>query len=189
MRHGFARIAAAVALLFGSALALPVAGTGPAEAQISGNCQIWTTSQEDDGAGGTHLTASACAAAADDSTAIGVQCPRQPQIRFYPNDQMQATITRDNAVLPVDFSVGDDTVTKPMRYDLANGVFWATVRASDHLFDLLQSGGPLDASNDVLGTHRFRLVGSTGSIGMVLAACRQKLKPLPPVPATPPDAG
>ncbi len=82
MGYRFRRIAAAVALLLGSSAVMPIAESRPAQAQISSNCQVWTTTQEEDGSGAANLTASACAATADDPTAVGVQCSHQPEIRF-----------------------------------------------------------------------------------------------------------
>ncbi|MEO8883507.1 MAG: hypothetical protein ABI377_08880, partial [Devosia sp.] len=135
----------------------------------------------------TNLTATACSSTADDSTAIGIQCPDKPQIRYYPGGDAPAAIANRTSVA-MTFAVGDDGTIKTMRYDALNGVFSAPISATDSVLSLLASGGPLDVTSDLLGTHRFRLVGSTTAIGAVFTACGINAAVLTPLPRRRPDS-
>jgi hypothetical protein len=179
MKVRFGQAFLVVAAMAGAFPAVQPVEAAPGLAQTS--CSVWGTFDEDDGAA-SNLTAFACGAVADDSTAIGVQCPAgKPQVRYYPTSD-DAEALRKNARVTMTFTVGDAAVQKTMRFDAANGVFWASFRPKDPLVSLLISGGPLDVSSNVLGTHRFRLVGSTAAIATVLAACKVHIDVPPPMP-------
>jgi hypothetical protein len=184
----FGKVLALAALVIGQAAIAPFAVTSPALAQSA--CMRWNAAGEDDFSGArvskSNLTATACASTADDSTAIGVQCPGKPQIRYYPGGDAPAAIA-NKASVAMTFAVGEDATVKTMRYDALNGVFFAPMSASDPILSLLVSGGPLDVTSDLLGTHRFRLIGSTTAIGAVFAACHVSAGVLTPLPRRRPD--
>ncbi|MDR3475787.1 MAG: hypothetical protein P4M09_29430 [Devosia sp.] len=144
---------------------LPIDGAALAQS----SCVIWSAADEDDSTA-TNLTASACSSTADDSTAIGFQCPDKPQLRYYPSDDAASQL-RKGTRAAVTFAVGDATVAKTMRYDDLNGVLWVTIRPKDPVMDLLRLGGPLVVSGDAVGSHTFRLLGSTAAIASVLTQC------------------
>ena len=176
MAWGRAVVAVGVAAL-GLLAVDPAVHRGAAQAA---SCAVWSVSNEDD-VTAHNLTASACSSAADDSTAVGFQCTDRPQLRYYPmTDDPTLHLTRGMRVA-VTFGVDPDSVVETMRYDEANGVFSATIKNGDPVLVLLQSGGPLVVSSDALGSHTFRLLGSTAAIGTVLARCGRHL-PKGPVP-------
>lgn len=148
--------------------AMHLAGTAQAV-----SCAVWSADPEDD-FNSTNLTASACSSTADDSAAVGVQCPGTPQLRYYPGDDAPANLVEGSKAV-VTFAVDPDSVKKTMRYDNLNGVFFVKIKPRDPVFALLQSGGPLVVSGDALGSHKFRLLGSTKAIATVLAGCGVKL--------------
>jgi hypothetical protein len=145
---------------------------------------VWSTYDEQDGKA-TNLTATACASTDDDSSALGVQCSaKKPQVRYYPDSEAQEQLP-DRTLLAASFAVGDDSISKSMRYDRASGAFSVAVKNNDPLLQMLQSGGPLDVTSAPLGTHRFRLLGSTAAIAAVMGKCgvTNYIGPPPPAPA------
>ena len=153
----------------------------PAYAQS--NCAVWSTYNEQDGKASS-LTATACSSNQDDSSAVGFQCSaKRPQLRYYPGEGAQQHLA-NNADMTVTFAVGDDTLPKLMHYDGTSGVFFVNIGRTDPALQMLQSGGPLDVSSDTLGTHRFRLLGSTAAIAAVMGKCGVKnyIGPPPPAP-------
>jgi hypothetical protein len=174
-------------LALAASLAVPGFG-GTAQAASAASCAIWSTYTEQDGKA-ANLTATACAATADDSSAVGVQCiGKKPQIRYYPGDGAQPLVS-DGKKLTITFAVGDQSLDKTMRYDGSAGAFTAPMSTSDPLLQMLQGGGPLDLSTDLLGPHRFRLLGSTAAIAAVLGGCHIKsyIGPPPPTPTDEPQ--
>jgi hypothetical protein len=184
----FGKVMALAVLVTGQAAVLPLVVATPAMAQSA--CMRWNAAGEQDFSSAkvskTNLTATACSSTADDSTAIGVQCPGRPQIRYYPSGDAPAGIANKTSVA-MTFAVGDDANVKTMRYDALNGVFSASMSAADPVLSLLVSGGPLDVTSDLLGTHRFRLIGSTTAIGAVFAGCHVDAAILTPLPRRRPD--
>jgi len=185
----FGKAFALAVLVLGSASLGPLATVAPALAQSA--CMRWNAAGEQDFSRArvskTNLTATACSSTTDDSTAVGVQCPGRPQIRYYPGGDAPAAIANRTSVA-MTFAVGDDATVKTMRYDALNGVFSAPISATDPVLSLLVSGGPLDVTSDLLGAHRFRLIGSTTAIGAVFAACRVNAAILTPLPRRRPDS-
>jgi hypothetical protein len=169
-----------------AAAALPIgAANGPPPSLTSGHCAVWSAAAEDDG-DANNLTATACASTADDATAIGIQCPSAGQVRYYPQaDDLPKGIKRGSKET-LDFGVDLDHVTKVMNYDDANGVFFSALKKSEPLLTLLQSGGPLIVSSADLGSHTFRLLGSTAAMQLVFDGCDHPPKAAPvPVPDLP----
>jgi hypothetical protein len=158
----------AAGLAFGLSIGAPVMQLN-STASAQSSCAVWSTAGEDD-LGTTNLTASACSSTADDSTAIGFQCPGKPQLRYYPSADVASQLRKGTRAL-LTFAVGDATVARTMRYDDLNGVLWASIKPKDPVLDLLRSGGPLIVSGDAVGSHTFRLLGSTAAIASVLAQC------------------
>ena len=184
----FAKVLALTVLVVGQAAVMPLVAATPAMAQSA--CMRWNAAGEQDFSSAkvskTNLTATACSSNADDSTAIGVQCAGRPQIRYYPGGDAPAAIANKTNIA-MTFAVGDDGTIKTMRYDALNGVFSAPMSSTDPVLSLLVSGGPLDVTSDLLGTHRFRLIGSTTAIGAVFAGCGVNAAILTPLPRRRPD--
>ena len=152
-------LAAFVVATFCSALSTP--------ARADGACTTWTTYEEQD-VKGSHLTAYACSSTPDDSSVMGLQCiGKKPVLRYYPGNFAQQQLTR-SARIDVTFAVGDDGFIKSMLYDPVDGVFSVPVSKTDPVLGLIQSGGPLDLSTLILGTHRFRLIGSNAAVATVI---------------------
>ena len=165
-----ARTLWAAVLALGLNAAAPVMPAGTAVAMAAGGqCAIWSVALEDDTTS-KNLTASACSSTADDSAAVGFQCPGRPQLRYYPGDTAPEHLAHGKRVT-LTFAVDQDSVAETMRYDEVNGVFWTTIGDNDPVFRLLQSGGPLTVTGDTLGTHTFRLLGSTAAISTVMERC------------------
>ena len=179
----FGRLLAVLPLAAGLAVAPPLVVPSPAFAQ--GNCAVWSTYTEQDGKD-SNLTATACASTEDDSAAIGVQCnaKKQPVIRFYPGDGQQDQIHKGG--LDFTFAVGDQGTIKTMRWNDDDGAFAVVIGRNDVLLQMFQSGGPMDVSTLILGSHRFRLLGSTAAIAAVFGQCGLK-KYIGPPPPPPPD--
>jgi hypothetical protein len=173
--------------VLGSALGGPLTLITVLPARAEGACTTWST-YEEQGTNGSHLTAVACSSTADDSSVVGLQCiGKRPVLRYYPGNFAQQRLTR-RARIDVTFAVGDDGYVKSMLYDPVDGVFSATISKTDPVLGLLQSGGPLDLGTDILGTHRFRLIGSNAAVAVVMQGCGVKdyLAPPPPLPAPDP---
>lgn len=177
-----------VRTLFATSLAAAASLSTPAvridtSAYAQSNCAVWSTYNEQDGKA-SNLTATACSSTQDDSSAVGFQCSaRRPQLRYYPGEGAQQQLA-NNADMTVTFAVGDDTLPKLMHYDGTSGAFFVNIGKTDPALQMLQSGGPLDVSSDTLGTHRFRLLGSTAAIAAVMGRCGVKnyIGPPPPLP-------
>jgi len=184
----FGKVLALAVLVVGQAATVPLVMATPALAQSA--CMRWNAASEQDFSSAkvskTNLTATACSSTADDSTAIGVQCPGRPQIRYYPGGDAPTGIASKTSVA-MTFAVGDDGTIKTMRYDALNGVFSAPISAADPVLSMLVSGGPLDVTSDLLGAHTFRLIGSTTAIGAVFAGCGINAAILTPLPRRRPD--
>jgi|GEM_PF-6566969 len=168
-----------------AALGLVIAGpVAPVPVARAASCAVWAVSMEDDTTS-KNLTASACSSSADDTTAVGFQCTDRPQLRYYPGDDAPDHLTKGMRV-SMTFAVDPDSVVETMRYDEASGAFYAKIGNADPVFALLQTGGPLVVSSDLLGSHTFRLLGSTAALTTIMARCGRPL-PNPPMPApTPP---
>jgi len=173
--------------MLGMALGGPATLLAVSPARADGACTTWSTYEEQD-VKGSHLTAYACSSTPDDSSVMGLQCiGKKPVLRYYPGNFAQQQLTR-SARIDVTFAVGDDGFIKSMLYDPVDGVFSVPVSKTDPVLGLIQSGGPLDLSTLILGTHRFRLIGSNAAVATVMHACGVKdyLAPPPPLPAPDP---